>query len=268
MEGCHLKAIIEQAELLVKILDYTRVGILVTDPDLPDNQIIYVSEGFTSMTGYSVEETLNNNCRFLQGEDTDEESVTLLRQAIKNRQSITIELLNYRKNGEPFWNELTIDPVYLEQEDKHYFVGVQKDITEQRRAFESYKQSQEQIRSISAPIVPLLDGVAILPLIGQMNGQRFTEMFSDVTSEAVENQIDMLVLDLSGLQTFDDQVVDGIYQLRDVLALIGTELLVCGMRPDLAMKSIAMVRSSLGTIKTASSVKQILSELYLKRNGD
>ncbi|TSB47160.1 PAS domain-containing protein [Alkalicoccobacillus porphyridii] len=263
-----MKAIIEQAELLVKILDFTRVGILVTDPDLPDNEIIYVSEGFTSMTGYSVEETLNNNCRFLQGEETDPDAVRLLRQAIENHQSITIELLNYKKNGETFWNELTIDPVYLEEEDKHYFVGVQKDITDQKRALESFKKSQEQIRSLSAPVVPLMSGVAILPLIGQIDGPRFTEMFRNVTSEVVTKQIDTLLLDLSGLQTFDDQVVDGIYQLRDVLALIGTELLVCGMRPDLAMKSIELDRSGLGTIKTASSVKKVLSELYFHSKGD
>ena len=263
-----MKAIIEQAEVLVKILDYTRVGILVTDPDLPDNEIIYVSEGFTSMTGYTVEETLNTNCRFLQGKDTDPEAVHLLRQAIKNHQSITIELLNYKKNGEPFWNELTIDPVYLKEEDKHYFVGVQKDITDQKQALEGYKHSQEQMRSISAPIVPLMDGLAILPLIGQMDGRRFTEMFSDVTSEVVEKQIDTLLLDLSGLKTFDDQVVNGMYQLRDVLALIGTDLLVCGMRPDLAMKSIKMTQSGLGTIRTASSVKQILTERYFNRKGD
>ncbi|MDQ0206158.1 YtvA family blue-light photoreceptor [Alkalicoccobacillus murimartini] len=263
-----MKAIIEQAELLVEILDYTRVGILVTDPDLPDNEIIYVSKGFTSMTGYTVEETLQTNCRFLQGEDTDPESVQLLREAIQKRESITIEILNYKKNGKPFWNELTIDPVYLEKEDKHYFVGIQKDITDQKLTENEYKHSLEQIRSISTPIVPLLDGLAVLPLIGQVDGERFTEMFSQITSETVKLKTETLVLDLSGLETFDDEVVDGIYRLRDVLTLIGTELIVCGMRPDLAMKSIQLDREGLHAIKTASSVKKILSELYLLDKGE
>ncbi|MCM2674573.1 PAS domain-containing protein [Alkalicoccobacillus plakortidis] len=263
-----MKAIIEQAELLVEILDYTRVGILVTDPDLPDNEIIYVSKGFTSMTGYTVEETLKTNCRFLQGKDTDPESVQLLREAISNRQSITIEILNYKKNGQPFWNELTIDPVYLKKEKKHYFVGIQKDITDQKLTENEYKQSLERLRSISTPIVPLLDGLAVLPLIGQLDGERFTEMFSQITSETVNKKIETLVLDVSGLQTFDDEVVDGIYSLRDVLTLIGTDLIVCGMRPDLAMKSIQLDRAGLRSIKTASSVKHLLSELDFSTKGD
>lgn len=262
-----MKAIIEQAELLVKILDYTRVGILVTDPDLPDNEIIYVSKGFASMTGYLIEETLNTNCRFLQGKDTDPDAIRLLREAISEKRSITIEILNYKKNGQPFWNELTIDPVYLEKEDKHYFVGIQKDITDHKLTENEYKQSLEQIRSISTPIVPLLDGLAVLPLIGQVDGERFTEMFTQITTETVKEKIDTLVLDVSGLQTFDDEVVDGIYSLRDVLTLIGTELIVCGMRPDLAMKSIQLDRQGLQTIKTASSVKRVLRDLDFAEKG-
>lgn len=92
-------------------------------------------------------------------------------------------------------------------------------------------------------------------------------MFTQITTETVKEKIDTLVLDVSGLQTFDDEVVDGIYSLRDVLTLIGTELIVCGMRPDLAMKSIQLDRQGLQTIKTASSVKRVLRDLDFAEKG-
>ncbi|WP_156321243.1 PAS domain-containing protein, partial [Bacillus sp. JCM 19041] len=172
-----LDKIIKQAELLMKILDYTRVGVLVTDPDQEDNPIVYMSEGFTKMTGYSKEEVLGSNCRFLQGEDTDRKQIKLIKEAIKNKEPVLVEILNYTKAGHRFWNELTIDPVYLEEEDKLYFVGVQRDITKQKLAEQEYKQSVQQIRSISTPIVPLMDGLAVLPLVGEMNKERFDLMF-------------------------------------------------------------------------------------------
>ncbi|RQW20137.1 PAS domain-containing protein [Bacillus sp. C1-1] len=257
-----LEEVAKQAELLVKVLDYTRVGILITDPDLEDNPIVYVSEGFTKMTGYEVEEVLGTNCRFLQGEDTDRNKIDLLREAIKDRKPVLIEVANYTKDGTLFWNELTIDPVYIEDQDKLYFVGVQRDITEQVMAKKEYERSVQRIQSISTPIVPLLDGLAVLPLIGEMNKERFDLMFDTVTQETVRLGIKKLVIDLSGLTHYDAFVVEGIFQLRDVLKLIGAELVLCGMAPGLAIQSVLKGGNQLETIQTASSVKQILKEAF------
>ncbi|WP_078391000.1 PAS domain-containing protein [Shouchella patagoniensis] len=257
-----LDKIIKQAELLMKVLDYTRVGVLVTDPDQEDNPIVYMSEGFTKMTGYSKEEVLGKNCRFLQGEDTDRKQITLIKEAIAKKEPVLVEILNYTKDGHRFWNELTIDPVYLEEEDKLYFVGVQREITKQKLAEKEYKQSVQQIRSISTPIVPLLDGLAVLPLVGEMNKERFDLMFDSVTSNAVKLSIKQLLIDVSGLTEYDAFIVEGIYQLRDVLRLIGTELIVCGMSSELAMQAVTIDGNKLDSIRTSRSVQQILTEAF------
>src|SRR6478672_3538801 len=97
-----------KSQLLTRLLDRTKVGVLVTDPSQKDNPIVYSNQGFTDMTGYEETDVLGTNCRFLQGEETDQEKVNQIRQAIDNEESISVEIINYRKDGSYFWNELNI----------------------------------------------------------------------------------------------------------------------------------------------------------------
>ncbi|MEP1086030.1 MAG: SpoIIE family protein phosphatase, partial [Algoriphagus sp.] len=97
-------------------------------------------------TGYSKEEVLGKNCRFLQGEDTDEQSVEAIRQAIKNGEQVTVEMLNYKKDGTPFWNRLSITPLKDHHGITTHYVGVQSDITELR---ETQKNLQEANRDLA-----------------------------------------------------------------------------------------------------------------------
>jgi PAS domain S-box-containing protein len=109
-------------------------GVLITDPHQLDNPIIYVNSAFCRMTGYEPEEVLGQNCRFLQGPDTDPKEVAKLRQAIAARKEVQATLLNYRKDGQLFWNELRISPIFSESGELLYFVGVQTDITQRQEA--------------------------------------------------------------------------------------------------------------------------------------
>jgi two-component system CheB/CheR fusion protein len=118
-------------------------GILITDPNQTDNPIIFASAGFERMTGHRSDEVVGKNCRFLQGQDTDQETVRELRSAISAARSCAVEILNYRKDGKAFWNELTITPVLGPAGQLTHFVGVQTDITERRRLEEQYRQAQK-----------------------------------------------------------------------------------------------------------------------------
>jgi PAS domain S-box-containing protein len=122
-------------------------GILITDPSQPENPIIYASPGFQNLTGYAVEETVGRNCRFLQGKDTDPAAVAQIRESIHQRRPCTVELLNYRKDGTPFWNELSISPVFNPQGKLTHFVGVQTDVT-QRRQFEDQISQAQKMEAI------------------------------------------------------------------------------------------------------------------------
>lgn len=111
-------------------------GIIIADPHQPDCPIIYVNPAFSAITGYAPEEVLGRNCRFLQGPDTDVEDVQQLREGILAERESQVVLKNYKKDGTPFWNQLTISPVRDAAENVTHFIGIQTDITAQRHAEE------------------------------------------------------------------------------------------------------------------------------------
>jgi len=128
-----------------RAMDEAPVGISISDPDLDDNPVIYANAAFERITGYPVDEVIGRNCRFLQGEDTDPEAVAQLRRAVDNWAPVTVELRNYRKNGEEFWNQVTIAPLYDEDGEPSHFVGFQQDVTDRKRAEESLETERDRL---------------------------------------------------------------------------------------------------------------------------
>ena len=117
-------------------------GILISDPNQPDHPVIFASAGFERMTGYSADEVLGRNCRFLQGKDTDPAAVATLRDAIAGGRAANVELLNYRKDGSAFWNAVSVNPVHDESGALAYFVGIQSDVTQRRSLEQQLRQAQ------------------------------------------------------------------------------------------------------------------------------
>ena len=121
-------------ELRVKnrAIDEAAIGITIaeTDDGVP---LVYANDEFRQTTGYEWEDIANRNCRFLQGERTDEESVAKIKQALDAEKPVRTELLNYRKNGTPFWNELSLAPVEDADGTTTHFVGFQQDVTDRKR---------------------------------------------------------------------------------------------------------------------------------------
>lgn len=117
------------AAQLTKVLAGLRHTFVVADATLPDCPLVYASEGFLQMTGYTADEVLGHNCRFLQGEGTDPKEVAIIRDAVKQGTSCSVRLLNYRKDGSPFWNLLTMTPIKTDDGKVTKFVGVQVDVT-------------------------------------------------------------------------------------------------------------------------------------------
>ncbi len=111
-------------------------GITIADARLPDMPLIYVNPAFERVTAYSREEAIGYNCRFLQGPDTDPKAAETIRTAIREQRGCVVEILNYRKDETPFWNRLTITPVYDSSGILTHFIGVQSDVTERRVAKE------------------------------------------------------------------------------------------------------------------------------------
>ena len=102
---------------------------VIADCTRPDMPLVYITRAFVHQTGYTEAEALGTNCRFLQGPDTDPADIDAIRQAVREQRSLTIDILNYRKDGTPFWNRLRLRPVFRNGALDTY-VGVQHPIPE------------------------------------------------------------------------------------------------------------------------------------------
>ncbi|MCL7928722.1 EAL domain-containing protein [Halomonas llamarensis] len=121
-----------QLKLLERGIESSVNGISVADAGQPDLPIVYVNAAFERITGYSREEAIGRNCRFLQGNDTDPQAVRVLREGIAAECGVHVTLRNYRCNGALFWNDLYVSPVRDESGVVTHYIGVQNDISEQR----------------------------------------------------------------------------------------------------------------------------------------
>ena len=139
-------------QILTQILDGSVNGITLSDPDQDDNPIVYANKAFELISGYSNEETVGRNCRFLQGQEKDQEELQQIRDAIKNAKPVEVTLKNFRKNGELFYNRLSITPLFDSEGHLIYFLGVQYDVTEQILAQQEIKKLTDTLHTLSKQV--------------------------------------------------------------------------------------------------------------------
>lgn len=119
------------AQLLQSMVDASNDGIVVAEQEGDDTILIYVNAAFERLTGYSRDEILYQDCRFLQADDRDQLGRARIRKALAEGRPCREVLRNYRKDGSAFWNELSITPVRHASEQRTYFIGIQKDVSRQ-----------------------------------------------------------------------------------------------------------------------------------------
>ncbi len=161
---------------LARAVDAATEGIVITDPKQPDNPLIYVNPAFTEITGYPAEEVLGKNCRFLQGPETAPEAIEQIRCALSECQEIQVTLLNYRRDGQPFWNELNISPIFSDEGSPLYFVGIQSNVTHRKAAEEAQVRFTNQLRTaadVSKQITAILEPDKLLREIITLLQSRF-----------------------------------------------------------------------------------------------
>ena len=134
-----------ELRLLYQAISASSNGITISDPGQPDNPLIYVNRSFELMTGYSAEEVLGSNCRFLQGPEGDQPALDEVRAALREGRDCSVLLRNYRKDGTPFWNEFRLSPVHDERGRLVNFVGVQNDVTERKHAEEELRRARDEL---------------------------------------------------------------------------------------------------------------------------
>ncbi|WP_079202898.1 PAS domain-containing protein [Pseudomonas sp. CC6-YY-74] len=145
------------AKLLQLVIDASNDGIVVAEQEGDDNILIYANPAFERLTGYASEEILYQDCRFLQASDRDQPGLAVIREAVNTRQPCRQIIRNYRKDGSAFWNELSITPVFNEADQLTYFIGIQKNVTEQVQAQERVKELEAELATVRAALAQLKD---------------------------------------------------------------------------------------------------------------
>ena len=163
----------DKLRLLERAVTASTNSIVITDPNQPDDPLVYVNPSFEKTTGYTAEEALGRNCRFLQREDREQPALRELRAAVREGRHCTVVLRNYRKDGTLFWNELSVYPVRDEDGGVANFVGVQNDVTERVRAEEVL---MEMRRAERRRIARDLHDIALQDLAGALQSLRLTQM--------------------------------------------------------------------------------------------
>ena len=196
----------ELRRLLDRAVAASSNGILITDPNLPDNPIVYANPAFERTTGYLVGEVVGRNCRFLQGEDRDQSALEELRAALWEGRGCRVVLRNYRKDGSLFWNELHVSPVHDEEGRLTNFVGVQNDVTGRRRIEEALKESEDRLRlAVEATGLGTWD---FNPVTGEL---RWDERCKAMFGLPPEAEVDYEVF-LAGLHPDDRERTDEVVQ--------------------------------------------------------
>ncbi len=139
-------------EILLQLVESAQDGIVVAEKEGDDTILVYVNPAFEQLTGYNSDEILYQDCRFLQGEDTNTSAVKIIRTAINDEAPVRTILKNYRKDGTVFWNELSVTPFFDEVDQITYYIGIQKDVTTQVELSLELEAAQETIARLTAQL--------------------------------------------------------------------------------------------------------------------
>ena len=179
----------EQVRLLQSVVVNTNDAVIVTEAesiDAPGPRILYVNEAFTRITGYKPEEVLGKTPRILQGAKTDQAQLQKVRSALSRWESITVEVINYCKDGSEFWNEFSLVPVANAKGWYTHWIAVQRDTTERKQVEQALRQSEERFRSLienALDIIMILDPDGTIgyvsPSVEKVLGYAVTELVGE-----------------------------------------------------------------------------------------
>lgn len=140
---------LERNSQLTAAMVYLKNGVVISDMRKKGEEVIYVNEAFTKITGYDTSEVIGKNCRFLQGKETDAQAIKQIKMAIKNKENLVISIINYKKSGDKFWNEFTLSPVFNESGELEYYVGLINEVTQRIEMEEDLRNKELLLRAVA-----------------------------------------------------------------------------------------------------------------------
>jgi diguanylate cyclase (GGDEF)-like protein/PAS domain S-box-containing protein len=190
-------------ELLRQAVAASNDGLVIADARLPDMPLVYVNPAFERLTGYRAEEVLGKNCRFLQRDDTHQDGLDELRLALKSGESCVVTVRNYRKDGSPFWNELSVAPIVERAGQIKHFVGNLSDVTNRVLAEQHLIEKHQRLEKTKR----MLQGLALKDaLTGLYNRRYFSEQVEREWNRARREQlpVSLFMIDIDHFKRFND----------------------------------------------------------------
>ncbi len=190
-------------DLLVQAVDQSHDGITIADAKLAGYPLIYVNKGFETLTGYTSAEVIGKNYRVLQGIDTEQPGLSVLRAAVAKEENCVVTLRNYRKDGSMFWNELSVSPVHDADGKLTHYIGIQKDVTARILLEQHMHQSNLDLQTLNQQLNTLAHTD---PLAGLSNRRHFDERFTDLrsTAQRTHSELSVLMIDLDHFKQFNE----------------------------------------------------------------
>ena len=191
-------------ELLAQAVDQSHDGVTIADAKKPGFPLIYANRGFEMLTGYAPDEIIGNSYRILQGNDTEQPGIDIVRAAVAKGEGCLVTLRNYRKDGSMFWNELSISPVYDADGNLTHYIGIQKDVTARTLLEQHLHQSNLDLQTLNQQLNTL---VYTDHLVGLSNRRHFDEQFASLlsTAQRTHSELSVLMIDFDHFKQFNQR---------------------------------------------------------------
>jgi diguanylate cyclase (GGDEF)-like protein/PAS domain S-box-containing protein len=192
-----------QLDIFKRAVMDSRDGITISDNGADDNPLIFVNPAFERLTGYSAEEILGRNCRYLQGGDIDQPERLIVKQAVKESQPCLVTLRNYRANGTMFWNELSISPIFDGEGNVTNFIGIQKDVTDRMIVQQQLHDENSSLEELRAS----MEQLAIRDSLTGIYNRRFFDMQFAIQSKISYRSgqsLTLIMIDVDDFKKFND----------------------------------------------------------------
>lgn len=191
-------------ELLQHAVLDSRDGITIADARAEDLPLIFVNPAFERMTGYSYDEVVGQNCRFLQRGRTEQARSEEMRAALGQGQGFSQVIMNYRKDDTPFWNELSVSPIHNERGHVTHFIGFQKDVTQRMRLDEELRSRNRDLESAKKALEEL---VTLDALTGVYNRRHFDDRMESLwkISTRTGETLAVFFIDIDHFKAFNDR---------------------------------------------------------------
>jgi diguanylate cyclase (GGDEF)-like protein/PAS domain S-box-containing protein len=192
-----------QLDIFKRAVMDSRDGITIADANMDDNPLIFVNPAFERLTGYSAEEILGKNCRYLQGNDLDQPERHIVQQAVKENRPCLVTLRNYRANGTMFWNELSISPIFDGEGNVTNSIGIQKDVTDRMITQQQLHDENSSLEELRAS----MEQLAIRDSLTGIYNRRFFDMQFAIQSKIAYRSgqsLTLIMIDIDDFKKYND----------------------------------------------------------------